>query len=326
MGVAPVLRRVLVNVNRAASIFASAWDPSEWLQGPDANGLTWLDRTWSGMFEGRNQLVTLTVISFVVHEAVYFGRMIPFMIADHIPALQKYKIQEDKHISNEQWWKCLRGVLCGHYLIELPMMLGFHPAAQMLGMKVSETPLPSWPAILAQTFLFMVIEDAYHYWAHRIIHEYPKAYKFIHKQHHEFAAPVGLAAEYASPYEIVILAIGTFLGPMLYAAAGFEFHVFTMLFWSIVRTMQAIDAHSGYDFPWSLHNWIPFWSGADHHDFHHQNFIGNYATSFRFWDWAMDTEGSYRLVRARQALARAEKEAALKKADSKSALNSKKKN
>ena len=27
------------------------------------------------------------------------------------------------------------------------------------------------------------------------------------------------------------------------------------------------------DFPWSLRNIIPFWAGADHHDFHHMAFV-----------------------------------------------------
>ena len=35
---------------------------------------------------------------------------------------------------------------------------------------------------------------------------------------------------------------------------------------------------------------IPFWAGADHHDLHHEKFIGNYASSFRWWDKMMDTE------------------------------------
>jgi hypothetical protein len=35
------------------------------------------------------------------------------------------------------------------------------------------------------------------------------------------------------------------------------------------------------EFPWSLHHFLPFWAGADHHDLHHEKFIGNYSSSFR---------------------------------------------
>jgi methylsterol monooxygenase len=35
---------------------------------------------------------------------------------------------------------------------------------------------------------------------------------------------------------------------------------------------------------------MPFWAGAEHHDLHHHYFIGNYASSFRWWDYCLDTE------------------------------------
>ncbi|RQM06631.1 hypothetical protein DH86_00001249 [Scytalidium sp. 3C] len=56
------------------------------------------------------------------------------------------------------------------------------------------------------------------------------------------------------------------------------------------KIQGAIDAHSGYEFPWSLHHFLPFWAGAEHHDLHHEKFIGNYASSFRWWDYVLDTE------------------------------------
>ncbi|KAL7753219.1 C-4 sterol methyl oxidase [Sorochytrium milnesiophthora] len=264
----------------------------------------WLNNLWADLFRDRNQLVVLTAVSFLVHEISYYGRYIPFWIAGKIRALDKYRIQEDKQITDAQWWKCIRGVLFAHWCIELPMMLGFHPTAKLLGMKVAETPLPSWTTIAVQTFLFMVFEDFFHYWAHRLLHEFPKLYRVVHKQHHEFAAPFGLAAEYAHPFEILILSMGTFLGPLIYTAVVGDFHVFTMLLWSVVRTLQAVEAHSGYDFPWSLNHIVPFWSGADHHDYHHQAFTGNYATSFRWWDHLFGTEGNYRATRAKQAAAK----------------------
>lgn len=263
--------------------------------------LSWLDQTWADLFKDRNQLIVLAAISFIVHEIVYFGRYIPFMIASRIRYFDKYKLQADKQISDEQWWKCVKGVLIGQWCIDLPLMIFFHPTAQLIGMKVDTVPLPSWYDIAYQNVIFLVVEDAFHYWAHRALHTFPKLYKIVHKQHHEFAAPFGLAAEYAHPYEVLILSMGTFIGPLMYCLyTGGEFHVFTMLVWSVVRTFQAVDAHSGYDFPWSLHNILPFWSGAEHHDYHHQAFVGNYSTSFRWWDYFCGTDKNYRAYRQRQ--------------------------
>jgi methylsterol monooxygenase len=63
--------------------------------------------------------------------------------------------------------------------------------------------------------------------------------------------------------------MGTIGGPFLYCLVRPDLHIFTVYCWVVLRLFQAVDAHSGYDFPWSLRHFIPFWSGADHHDFHH---------------------------------------------------------
>jgi methylsterol monooxygenase len=56
------------------------------------------------------------------------------------------------------------------------------------------------------------------------------------------------------------------------------------------------------DFPWSLRNIVPFWSGADYHDFHHMSFTNNYSTSFRWWDRIFGTDDKYRAYKQRKKL------------------------
>ena len=51
------------------------------------------------------------------------------------------------------------------------------------------------------------------------------------------------------------------------------------------------------DFPWSLNHILPFWSGAEHHDFHHMAFTNNFSTSFRWWDRIFGTDIKYREYR-----------------------------
>ena len=53
------------------------------------------------------------------------------------------------------------------------------------------------------------------------------------------------------------------------------------------------------DFPWSLQHILPFWSGAEHHDFHHMAFVNNFSTSFRWFDRMFGTDDKYREYRKR---------------------------
>ncbi|KAF9584158.1 C-4 sterol methyl oxidase [Lunasporangiospora selenospora] len=256
---------------------------------------------WGSLFEGRDEAMVTLILLFVSHEVIYFGRCVPYWIADQIPALQKYKIQQ-KAIQNtaKNQWKVFRKVIISHFLFELPMIMGFHPIAVKFGMEISALPLPTLSKIIPQVFLFFVFEDFFHYWAHRALH-YGSLYKHIHKVHHEWSAPFGLAAEYAHPLEILILGMGTIGGPLIWCFFTQDLHLVTILIWIALRLFQAVEAHSGYDFPWSTHNWLPFWSGAEHHDYHHMAFTNNFATSFRWWDHIFGTNKKYIAYKERKA-------------------------
>ncbi|KAI8086220.1 uncharacterized protein BX664DRAFT_335202 [Halteromyces radiatus] len=273
----------------------------------DSSQLNWLETSWEKMYEGRDPLVVTGIFAFLMHELVYFGRFIPFLICDFIPYFKRYKLQQARENSSEDYWNCTKKVLYSHFLFEGPLIFLFHPGATFLGMKVS-APFPAWQQMLPQLAIFFIFEDFYHYSMHRFMH-WPPFYKRVHKIHHEYAAPFGIAAEYAHPIETMILGFGTVGGPLVYHGFAskvlnlgdeWHLHLVTMLLWIVLRLFQAIDAHSGYDFPWSLHNIVPFWAGAEHHDYHHQAFIGNYASSFRWWDYIFGTDKKYRAYRQRQ--------------------------
>lgn len=286
---------------------ASAKGSDIYAHGINLDSLSILEKYWAQwyIFIGDPVLAT-GIMSFLIHEIFYFGRCVPWAIIDRIPYFRKWKLQEEKMPSAADQWKCLKLVLLTHFTVELPQIWGFHPMAEYFGMATHQVPFPSWGTIAYQVALFFVLEDAWHYWAHRTLHSIPVLYKRIHKLHHEFSAPFGLAAEYAHPIEILVLGIGTVGGPLLWCwLSGGNLHLFTMYIWIMLRLFQAVDAHSGYDFPWSLQHWFPVWSGADHHDFHHMNFLGCYSTSFRWWDHFMGTDKSYQAYQKKKAAHRA---------------------
>ncbi|KAJ2735760.1 C-4 sterol methyl oxidase, partial [Coemansia sp. Cherry 401B] len=176
---------------------------------------SWFERTWLSLFDGRNELLTFTLVAFLMHELVYFGRYLPFWACDHIPALRKYKIQDSRPVTPEMQMRCFRSLMFSHFVIEGPLMLGFLPIAQLAGIRTTEVPLPGWQEMCTQIAVFFVLEDFWHYWIHRLFHWGP-LYRRVHKVHHEFSAPFGMTAEYAHPLETVIFGQGTIGGPILY--------------------------------------------------------------------------------------------------------------
>ncbi|CAG8468331.1 9430_t:CDS:2, partial [Ambispora gerdemannii] len=266
----------------------------------DYDELNFAEKFWANWFNSFDNAVFATgLLAFLVHETVFFGRCVPFFIADYIPALQKYKLQPGKVNTVAQQWECMKSVLINHIGIELPLIFGFHPVAVFFGMEVTTVPFPHWQKMALHVAFSFVFEDTYHYWFHRLLH-YGNFYKIIHKQHHEYAAPFGMCAEYAHPLEVIILGIGTIGGPIAWVAMTHDLHLVSVFIWITFRLFQTIDAHSGYDFPWSLRNFVPFWAGAEHHDYHHMAFVNCYSTSFRWWDYLCGTDSKYQAYRKKK--------------------------
>ncbi|KAI0699497.1 C-4 methyl sterol oxidase [Cerioporus squamosus] len=267
--------------------------------GIDFSNLSWLEVQWAAWYLWiGNPIIATGLASFLLHEIVYFGRCIPWIIIDSMPYFRKWKLQPTKIPTAQEQWECTKQVLFSHFMVELPVIWLFHPMAEYFGMSTWQVPFPSWKNQAAQVAFFFVFEDMFHFFAHRALHWGP-LYKNIHKIHHKYSAPFGLAAEYAHPAEVMILGTGTIAGPILYCAFRRDLHIVTVYIWIILRLFQAVDAHSGYDFPWSLQHILPFWSGAEHHDFHHMAFVNNFSTSFRWFDHLFGTDDKYREYRKR---------------------------
>ncbi|ODQ77684.1 hypothetical protein BABINDRAFT_163395 [Babjeviella inositovora NRRL Y-12698] len=275
-------------------------------------GLSWIEKLWASYYTWiGNDLFATGLLFFTLHEVMYFGRCLPWFIIDRIPYFNRWKIQDTKMPSNREQWECLKSVLTSHFLVEAFPIWFFHPLCQKIGIS-HDVPFPSLATMAWQIAMFFVLEDAWHYWTHRAMH-YGSLYKMIHKQHHRYAAPFGLTAEYAHPVEVMVLGFGTVGIPIVFVLLTRNLHLFTVCVWIVGRLWQAVDAHSGYEFPWSLHHFLPFWAGAEHHDEHHHHFIGNYASSFRFWDYVLQTEAGVPAKQSRESKMRGAAEGKAKK-------------
>ncbi|GMM31789.1 hypothetical protein DAMA08_045340 [Martiniozyma asiatica (nom. inval.)] len=263
------------------------WDTYQSVK--EISALNFVEKLWATYYVYMdNDILATGLLFFLLHETMYFGRCLPWYIIDRTPYFKKYKIQAEKYPSDKEQWECLKSVLKSHFLVEAFPIWFFHPICEKIGISY-DVPFPSWGTIALQVSIFFLLEDAWHYWFHRGLH-YGDFYRYIHKQHHRYAAPFGLAAEYAHPIEVMLLGFGTVGIPILWCYFTRNLHLFTISIWITLRLFQAVDAHSGYEFPISLHHFLLIWAGADHHDEHHHHFIGNYASSFRIWDYILDTE------------------------------------
>lgn len=255
---------------------------------------TYIEQKWINYFGESRHTLKVAALFFCAHEIFLFGRYVPYYLADLLPMFGRFQIQSDKRPTKEQIKKCLKYLFYGQVFFQLPLFMGFYPFSKFLGMKLLDLPFPSTAVIVAQSLFFLFCEDAYHFFTHWLMHRNKLLYNKIHKVHHEYVAPFGITAEYAHPLEILVLGLGFFLGPTLILSSGFNLHMFTMLIWVGVRLIETVDVHAGYSFPWSLDKYIPFWGGADFHDYHHMRIVGNYSSTFRWLDWLFGTDRNYK--------------------------------
>ncbi|XP_041630027.1 methylsterol monooxygenase 1-like [Vulpes lagopus] len=225
--------------------------------------------------------------SLIVHEVLYFLFCLPGFLFQYIPFMKKYKIQKDKPETWENQWRCFKVLLFNHLCIQLPLICGTYYLTEYFNIPYDWERMPRCYMLLARCFGCAVMEDTWHYFLHRLLH-HKRIYKYIHKVHHEFQAPFGMEAEYAHPLETLIFGTGFFIGIMLLCD-----HIILLWAWVTIRLIETMDVHSGYDIPLNPLNLIPFYAGSRHHDFHHTNFIGNYASTFTWWDRIFGTDSQF---------------------------------
>lgn len=104
--------------------------------------LSIFERLWATWYVYmQNDTLATGIMSFVMHEMIYFGRSLPWFIIDRIPYFNKYKIQnvsfqslisfgfklslmqwQQKIPTNKEQWTCASLVLLSHFTVELPQI------------------------------------------------------------------------------------------------------------------------------------------------------------------------------------------------------------
>ncbi|CAI5978390.1 unnamed protein product [Closterium sp. NIES-65] len=250
---------------------------------------------WKVLTDNFTDFQLATIGSFLIHECVFFMSGLPYLILENLN-VRKYKLQKKSNPASSQI-KCVLKLLMYHCLVNLPLIMASYPVFKYMGFR-STLPLPHWSTIVTQIVSYFLIEDFVFYWGHRALHS-KWLYQNVHCVHHEYATPFGLTSEYAHPAEILFLGFATILGPALTGP-----HLLTLWLWMSLRVLETVEAHSGFEFPWSPSRFIPLYGGAEYHDYHHRCVYtdsGNYSSTFIYMDWIFGTDKNYRRMKALKA-------------------------
>jgi sterol desaturase/sphingolipid hydroxylase (fatty acid hydroxylase superfamily) len=221
----------------------------------------------------------LFLLNFMMYLAYHF----------EIPWIEQYKINSDPwpwQVNREEWVKLMKRsilLIILNQVIGVSIMMVFDLWSSGFEVQLSfgTDDLPDGFRTFFTYIFLMICEDFAFHIFHRIAH-WKYLYPHFHKYHHNYTTTVSLAGEHFHPVDFVFGAlIPVQLGAKL---LGKHLHVTTYFMWVVVRTMESVDAHSGYEFPWSPFRLIPFAASASYHDYHHTHQQGNFSSFFTFWD------------------------------------------
>ena len=181
-------------------------------------------------------------------------------ITNRPAALRRYKIQPgtNEPVDKRELCKVIAQVLFNQIVVGFPIMyLGYYFMEWRGYPPVRELPTFHW--VLAEIAIHILCEEIGFYYSHRFLHK-RSLYKYIHKQHHEWTAPIAVTAMYCHPLEN----IGSNLLPPFLGVFIMGSHVATAWIWFSLAILSTLNAHSGYH--------LPFFPSPEAHDFHHLKF------------------------------------------------------
>ncbi|XP_071951499.1 fatty acid hydroxylase domain-containing protein 2-like [Antedon mediterranea] len=233
---------------------------------------------------GRNNFVTFVFGSQVITAVLLFWPLNAFLMYTDLrgkdSVLYKFKVQADKNVPVDKARlkeACL--VVLFNQVFSIPITAVLYPL-MVKRANIFSSQLPTFQRVLLDLVVSVIAVEFAFYYSHRFLH-HPSVYKWIHKKHHQWTAPVGIISLYAHPIEHVLSNfLPVALGPMIMGS-----HMMTTWLWFLLAIFTTVIVHSGYH--------LPLMPSPEAHDFHHLKFTNNYGV-LGFLDRLHNTDNLFR--------------------------------
>ncbi|XP_026212622.1 cholesterol 25-hydroxylase-like protein [Anabas testudineus] len=223
---------------------------------------------------------------------VYLSCCLPYVCLDllcsRLSLVHHFKIQPQNKVPWSVVWKCLHKIVYNHVFFIFPLSV-----VHWYWKPVVFPPLaPEMLTVVKDVLACLLLFDMQYFLWHLLHHKVSWLYHFFHKEHHIHTATFSLMTEDTGVWEMLNLSFFSTLIPAL-----LDCHPLTEMLFFFANIYLSVEAHSGYEFPWSPRRLVPFglYGGAQHHHLHHLKFKVNYAPYFTHWDrlfgtlWEDDT-------------------------------------
>ncbi|KAI0233329.1 Fatty acid hydroxylase domain-containing protein 2 [Lamellibrachia satsuma] len=235
-----------------------------------ASGDYW-QSNWEKLYHltGNNEMKFAIWGFLIVNFAVFWlfnSWLLLLEITGRPHCLTKYKVQVDKTVPVDaaKLKHAILIVVFNQTVVGIPFSYVFYWLMKYRNDCCFDLELPTFHWVLFELTIFSLVEEVLFYYGHRLFHR-PWFYKNIHKQHHEWTAPIGLTSIYAHPIEHIFCnLLPPVVGPLILGS-----HIATSWLWFSLALVSTSISHCGYHFP--------FLPSPEAHDFHHSQFVNNYG-------------------------------------------------